>query len=73
MSTARLARGRTTDRRWPKAVAGGLVFNQVPTGWFHTCGVTPANRAYCWGYGGAVGDGTSFQRLKPVAVAGGLG
>lgn len=40
----------------------------------HTCGVTTANRAYCWGnnHSGQLGDGTGTTRLTPVAVAGGL-
>jgi alpha-tubulin suppressor-like RCC1 family protein len=36
--------------------------------------VTTDDRAYCWGgnFDGQLGDGTTSQRLKPVAVAGGL-
>ena len=41
----------------------------VSAGWGHTCGVTPAGAAYCWGDGGAIGDGTTTERLTPVAVA----
>jgi alpha-tubulin suppressor-like RCC1 family protein len=58
----------------PVAVAGGLRFRQLRAGGFHTCGVTAANVAYCWGrnFDGAVGDGTTTNRLSPVRVAGGL-
>jgi alpha-tubulin suppressor-like RCC1 family protein len=51
-----------------------LVFRQVSAGHFHTCGVTSDNRAYCWGanFSGQLGDGTNTQRLRPMAVAGGL-
>lgn len=39
----------------------------------HTCALTEANTAYCWGWNGAgqVGDGTFTNRLAPVAVVGG--
>ena len=58
--------------------AAALAFIQVSAGQRHTCGVTTANRAYCWGYngagqsGGQLGDGTSTRRLAPVPVAGNL-
>ena len=60
----------------PLASAGGLTFAAVgaSTTGFHTCGVTMANVAYCWGenFGGQVGDGTTADRVAPVAVSGGL-
>jgi alpha-tubulin suppressor-like RCC1 family protein len=52
-----------------------LAFYQVSGGWYFTCGVTTASRAYCWGDNlfGGLGDGTSGkQRPAPVAVLGGL-
>jgi alpha-tubulin suppressor-like RCC1 family protein len=57
------------------AVAGALSFRQVSTGGgVHTCGVTTDDHAYCWGTNGngALGDGTTTDRLTPVLVAGGL-
>lgn len=68
--------GTTSRRSWPRAVAGGLVFTRVTVGFAHTCGETTVKRAYCWGVNGngQLGDGTTaIQRLKPAAVAGGLG
>jgi alpha-tubulin suppressor-like RCC1 family protein len=68
----------------PVAVAGGLRFRLVSAGGDHTCGVTPGNLAYCWGFNaaGQLGNGTNtgpetcaFGRAcstRPVAVAGGL-
>jgi alpha-tubulin suppressor-like RCC1 family protein len=49
-----------------------LAFYQVSGGGVHTCGVTTDNRAYCWGRNlvGQLGDGTTTDRLTPVAVAG---
>jgi alpha-tubulin suppressor-like RCC1 family protein len=55
-------------------VAGGLLFDRVSAGGVHSCGETPGNRAYCWGFNGAgsLGDGTTIERLTPVRVVGGL-
>ena len=51
---------------------GGDFFNQVSTGFRHTCGRTPAAVAYCWGSGfaGQLGNGTTASSPTPVAVAG---
>ncbi len=52
------------------AVGGGLSFARVSAGVGHTCGVTTAGAAYCWGYdvSGQLGDGTTTDRLSPVRV-----
>ena len=49
-------------------------FLQISAGNTHSCGVTTANLAYCWGMNtfGNLGDGTAATRLAPAAVAGGL-
>ncbi|PYP20711.1 MAG: hypothetical protein DMD53_09885, partial [Gemmatimonadetes bacterium] len=49
-------------------------FARVSAGGSHACGVTPGGAAYCWGanVNGQLGDGTTTDRLSPVAVAGGL-
>jgi alpha-tubulin suppressor-like RCC1 family protein len=66
--------GTTAIRYKPVRVAGGLHFRAVTTNPYsqHSCGVTTTNRAYCWGLniGGQLGDGTTVNRLAPVAVAG---
>jgi alpha-tubulin suppressor-like RCC1 family protein len=75
-----LGDGTTGQRLTPVPVqAGGLRFRQVSAGFFHTCGVTTSNEAFCWGRHsfGQLGDGTpvgpgDVVRLTPVAVAGGL-
>jgi alpha-tubulin suppressor-like RCC1 family protein len=56
----------------PTAVLGGLTWRALSGGISHTCGVTTDDRAYCWGQNmvGQLGDGTTVNRLAPVAVAG---
>jgi len=51
-----------------------LVFASVSAGPSHTCGLTFAGLAYCWGYnwGGMLGTGDTISRATPQLVAGGL-
>jgi alpha-tubulin suppressor-like RCC1 family protein len=68
---------RGADRARPVAVAGNHVFVSISAGGFHTCGLTKAGAAYCWGSpsDGQLGDGTVNQltaQTTPVAVLGGL-
>jgi alpha-tubulin suppressor-like RCC1 family protein len=70
-----LGDGTMTDSHTPVAVTtGGLTFVTVTAGLNHTCGLTADSLAYCWGRNGRgqLGDGTTTQRLTPVAVVGGL-
>ena len=72
-SDGQLGDGTTTDRLKPVTVSGGLLFRQIDAGFHHTCAVrTTDDRAYCWGLNqdGALGDGTTTRRLRPVAVLG---
>jgi alpha-tubulin suppressor-like RCC1 family protein len=59
----------------PVAVEGGLSFAAVSAGYRHSCGLTAAGAAYCWGRNveGALGDGTSTDHDTPAPVAGGVG
>jgi alpha-tubulin suppressor-like RCC1 family protein len=68
----------TEDSSVPVSVSGLYDFVQLVAGGFigHTCGITAEDTgfAYCWGENetGQVGDGSTFDRLRPSAVAGGL-
>jgi alpha-tubulin suppressor-like RCC1 family protein len=56
------------------STAQALSFRQVSAGFAHSCGVTTDDRAFCWGDGGLgqLGNGTTGQHWRPVAVLGGL-
>ena len=58
----------------PVAVSGSLTFASISAAVFHTCAVTTAGKAYCWGNNdnGQLGDGTINPTTTPVAVSGGL-
>src|SRR6266571_2123342 len=71
-----LGTGAANDRdTLPRLVAGGLVFAHIDAGQGHTCGITRAGAAYCWGSGsndGALGNDTVDVSPVPVPVDGGL-
>lgn len=74
-SRGQLGDGTTVDRYSVTAVVGGLQFASISPGSpTHTCGLTTSSAAYCWGSNayGKLGDGTTADRLVPVAVSGGL-
>ena len=50
-----------------------LEFESVSAGPGHSCGVTTAGAAYCWGWNGkgGLGHGTNTDSNVPVAVSGG--
>ena len=58
----------------PAAVWGGYAFKSLTAGRNHTCGLTRAGVAYCWGLNdrGQLGDGSTENRPVPVLVNGGL-
>jgi alpha-tubulin suppressor-like RCC1 family protein len=63
----------TTDRLTPVDVTGlssGVV--AISAGWYHTCALTIAGGAKCWGSNifGQVGDNSTTTRLTPVGVTG---
>ena len=53
---------------------GGFRFTAISAGAEHTCALTLAGDAYCWGAGddGRLGTGNSLDRDTPAAVVGGL-
>jgi alpha-tubulin suppressor-like RCC1 family protein/uncharacterized protein YjdB len=59
----------------PVRIPGDVRFAQISTYGRHTCGITSAGKAYCWGYNGwgGLGDGSNLsQSYTPVAVSGGI-
>jgi alpha-tubulin suppressor-like RCC1 family protein len=58
----------------PTRVATTLRFTKVVGGNSHSCGLTSAGAAWCWGNGfqGQLGNGVSGIQVTPVAVQGGL-
>ena len=51
-----------------------LKFTVVTAGGWHTCAITTAGAAYCWGFGrfGQLGNGDTGIQTVPAPVAGGL-
>ena len=67
--------GATVMSNVPVKIPGDLRFSQISTYGRHTCGITAAGKAYCWGYNGwgGLGDGSNIsQSYTPVAVSGGI-
>lgn len=54
------------------AVQGSHTFAAIDAGGGHTCGVTTAEEAFCWGSNdfGQLGDGNPMSSDVPVAVQG---
>ena len=69
-----LGDGFTDNQSSPVAVLGDLSFRALTGGGYHTCGVTTAGAAYCWGRNeaGQLGNGSNSNVSEPVAVTGGL-
>ncbi|MFP4597253.1 MAG: Ig-like domain-containing protein [Persicimonas sp.] len=61
------------DKTSPTLVDGDHSFATIRPGYYHTCGLTTAGEAYCWGHGGAgaLGHGGGSSSAVPVAVSGG--
>jgi alpha-tubulin suppressor-like RCC1 family protein len=68
-----LGNGTATSSRTPVAMTGGLSFAALSTfGRWHSCGVSAASIAYCWGFNpwGQLGDGGTVAVTEPVRVIG---
>jgi alpha-tubulin suppressor-like RCC1 family protein len=65
--------GTDTPNPTPTAVSvpSGVTFVSLEAGVYHTCGLTSAGAAYCWGDSGngQLGNGTTTGSSAPVAVS----
>ena len=54
----------------PVEVEGGHVFADLSLGWDHSCGLTTAGDAFCWGYNGRgqMGTGNRDNGVRPEPV-----
>lgn len=62
---------KTGQQAYTIVVNGAVLeVTQISAGGYHTCAITTANEVMCWGanYFGQLGDGTTIDRLTPVAV-----
>lgn len=69
--------GNTANPSWahqPVLVAGSQTYSQISAGSTHTCALTTAGAAYCWGENGSgqLGNNSTTDSNIPVAVSGGL-
>jgi alpha-tubulin suppressor-like RCC1 family protein len=66
--------GGATSSSIPVAVTGGFSFASISAGVDHTCAITPAGAAYCWGIiaGSAFHPVGELATATPVAVQGAL-
>ena len=67
-----LGDGTTADRWVPTQVGmpAGVALASISISGYHSCGLTAAGVAYCWGWNsrGQLGDGTQSPRSMPTAV-----
>src|SRR5207245_4506213 len=75
-ASGQLGDNTTGDKPVPVPVGApaGVTFATLDAGYVHTCAVTPAGAAYCWGDNGSgeLGDNTTVGKLVPTAVQGAI-
>lgn len=72
-SQGQLGDGSNTEQLLPVGVMGlDMTLRDLDAGGFHTCAVTEAGAAFCWGrnHAGQLGNGNRADSNVPVAVSG---
>jgi alpha-tubulin suppressor-like RCC1 family protein len=67
--------GTAIDSVPTPVAAGGVTFAKIYAGTYHTCAISTAGAAYCWGrndYGQLGGGSAGAATATPLAVTGGL-
>lgn len=74
-ATGQLGNGSVTGLKYapyPVAASTGLTFKRISAGHEHTCAISTAGTAYCWGSDSSGrlgnGSGSSFTQVSPSAV-----
>ncbi len=67
-----LGSGGSAQATTPTRIEGSQTFSDVSAGKNHTCAITTAGSAYCWGANdrGQLGNGTTTDRFAPGPVSG---
>src|SRR5580658_10971666 len=70
-TSGQLGNGSTTSSTSPVQVTGGSSYSEIDAGFNHSCALTTANAAYCWGddtYGEDGNSTITTPQKTPVAV-----
>ena len=69
-ATGHIGDGTTVDKPIPTPVGGGQLFKSISTGNRVNCGITVADRLYCWGDGQLVPREVPLPNGKPAVAVG---
>ncbi|HEX2780664.1 MAG TPA: PKD domain-containing protein [Gemmatimonadaceae bacterium] len=71
-TTTELCRGTVACARTPQKLPSSIKLVAITAGSRHSCGITAAGDAYCWGgnASGELGDGTTTDRSAPAIISG---
>lgn len=71
-TTTEVCRGTVPCARTPQKLPSSIKLIAITAGSRHSCGITAAGDAYCWGGNGygELGDGSTTDRPAPTAITG---